>query len=119
MKQDVLTERVKDLFNTINEEDILQELKGGDWRFEDKKIEKPTQELLIAEARRLLSSALWKVLKKDVQWQANKRMFLKGQGEMDMIMGKAWLYVLDCIKTRLESLNKERGIFNTKPIKPQ
>lgn len=115
-KEKVLTKTVKQLFNTIDVEDILRE-ENGVWFVEDKPLNEGEKKLLIAEAQTFLKSRLWRVLKTDVKYQANKRMFEESKDNFDMVMGKSWLYVLDCIKTRLESLGKERGIFNSKSIK--
>lgn len=112
-KKDVLTNTVKHLFNTIDDNDILREVNGS-WVYQDKVISPEVQKLLCIEAEQFTKGKLWKILQDDIKWQANKKMFTESQSLDDLVLGKAWLYVLDCIKTRLESMNKGRGAFNTK-----
>ena len=115
-KEKVLTKTVAHLFNTIGAEDILRE-EDGVWYSEGKPMDDGIKKLLISEAQIFLKSRLWRVLSADIKHQANKRMFIEAKDLLDMIMGKSWLYVLDAMKTRLESLEKGRGIYNTKNIK--
>lgn len=107
----ILTLAVRRLFNTIGAEDILKEV-DGQWLFEGKAISEGTRKLLIAEANQLEGMTLWKILQKDVQYQANRRLFLIGTSEMDLIAGKLWLYSFDAIKTRIKSLAQGNGSFN-------
>lgn len=111
-KDEVLTEAVKDLFNTIGADDILQE-KGGVWMVGGKAMNDGEKNLLISQASSLMGMKLWKVLQEDIKFLANQRMFLRSQSQMDLIAGKLWLYTLDSIKTRLESLSKGSGRFNS------
>ena len=115
-KVKVLTDTVKHLFNTIGPEDILREEEGA-WFYQDKSLSEPEKQLLISEAKILMGMKLWKVLRRDVLHQANKRMFTESTDLFDLTIGKGWLYVLDCLKTRLESMCKGKAIFNTKNFK--
>lgn len=109
----VLTYAVKKLFNTIDQDDILKENEFGQWQIEGKPINDTTKSLLIAEAKGLLKSKLWEVLQNDIKYQANKKMFLLAQNEEQLTAGKMFLYALDCINTRLKSMEKEIGNFNS------
>ena len=111
-RKTLLTLAVRRLFNTIGPDDILKEDPNGQWIFEGKVMTDGLRKLLIAEATQLEQMTLWKVLQKDVQYQSNRRMFLIGKTEMDIIIGKVWLYSFDAIRTRLSSLAKGRGKFN-------
>jgi hypothetical protein len=104
-KEQILTEAVKHLYNTIGSDDILKQVNGA-WTFLGKEITPEILKLLIAESRQLLSSRIWKVIESDIKYQANQQMFLKSKTEMDLTSGKLWLYVLDAIKTRLNTLSK-------------
>jgi hypothetical protein len=104
-KEQVLTEAVKHLYNTIGSDDILKQA-NGTWTFLGKEITPEILKLLTAESRQLLSSRIWKVIESDIKYQANLQMFLKSKSEMDLTAGKLWLYVLDAIKTRLNTLSK-------------
>jgi len=109
----ILTYAVKKLFNTIDADDILRENEFGQWSIEGKPINDTTKNLLIAEAKGLLKSKLWEVLTNDIKYQANKKMFLLAQNEEQLTAGKMFLYALDCINTRLKSMDKETGNFNS------
>lgn len=111
-KEDVLSEVVKDLYNTISADDILKE-ENGQWTFKGKVLQEQEKKLLIAEAQIFLKTRLWKVLQADIKYRSNLRMFEHSKTEVDLLAGKLWLYTLDCFKTRLESLDKQRGIFNS------
>lgn len=112
-RKKILTLAVRRLYNTIGPDDILKEISEGQWLFEGKVIEERTKKLIIAEAAQLESMTLWKILQKDVQYQSNRRMFIIGKTETDIIVGKLWLYSFDAINTRLRSLAKGKGTFNT------
>ncbi len=109
----ILTLAVRRLYNTIGPDDILKETPEGQWILEGKAMSDGMKKLLIAEASQFETTTLWKVLQKDIQYQSNRRMFLIGKSEIDIIVGKVWLYSFDAIKTRLRSLAKGKGTFNT------
>ena len=115
-KEEKLTQQVKHLFNTIGVEDILREEKGV-WFLEDKPLNEGQRKLLISEATVFTKTLLWKVLQTDVKYQANKKMFELSNTEMDLTAGKLWLETLNCFRTRLESMCKGLGMFNTKNLK--
>ena len=116
MKEQALTKSVKHLFNTIGAEDILRD-ENGVWFLEDKPLNEGQKKLLISEANVFTKTLLWKTLQLDVKFQANRKMFNDSKTEMDLIAGKLWTLTLDCFKTRLESMCKGRGAFNTKNLK--
>ena len=111
-KHQILTEAVRDLFNTISAEDILRENNKGEWRYQDKLLTDAQRTQLIAEAQLFSKSRLWQVIQKDIEHQLNKRMYIRSKNENDMIAGKIGLFILDALKTRLNSLAKESGKFN-------
>src|SRR3990167_8263528 len=112
-RYEILTRAVRRHFNTISDEDILRVHESGAWFFEDKPLAEAEKSLLIAEAKQFLSTKLWQVLCADVKWQANRKMYLLAQNEVQIAAGKLWVYTLDCFKTRLESVRKGTAIFNT------
>ncbi len=113
-KHEILTEAVKHLFNTISVEDILREdITTKQWYFKDKGLSDAKKKSLIAEATSFLNSGLWKMLKADVLYQANKKIFILSRNDLDLIMGKSWTLVFDCITTRLKSMSRGSGKYNT------
>lgn len=112
-KRELLTLAVKKLYNTIGPDDILQEV-DGQWMFKGKPLSEGEQKLLTAEANQFVSMKLWSILQADVKYQANKRMYIKGDRVEDLIAGKLWAFTLDVFKTRLNSLGKGTAMFNNK-----
>ena len=110
-KDEVFTEVVKGLYNTIGADDILKEYKSG-WVVGGKPISEAEKKMLISEANVFMNMKLWQILQRDIKYKANKLMFERSVSENDLLVGKSWLYVLDCIKTRLDSLNNGRGVYN-------
>lgn len=111
-KDEVLTEAVKELYNTIGAEDILQE-DHGTWLFKGKPLNDATKKLLISEAQVFVNSKLWAILQDDIRYRSNLMMFERSKTEQDLIAGKLWLFILDSLNTRLKSLAKETGRFNS------
>jgi hypothetical protein len=110
-KDEILSECVKELYNTIDSDDILKE-EMGVWFVGDRVLKDNEKNILISEATQLMNSKLWKYLTDDIKYNANKLMFEKSKSIDDLIIGKSWLYVLDQIKTRLQSLSNGRGNYN-------
>lgn len=111
--EEVLTKAVSHLFNTIGEDDILKE-KDGVWTIGNKPMPDATRRLVISETKTFLSTMLWRVLQIDIKYKANKAMFERSRSDIDLTAGKLWLYILDCIATRLKSLAEGSGTFNEK-----
>ena len=111
----LLTLAVKRCFNTIGPEDILQIRADGKWILEGKPISDGEKDLLIVEAEQFRKSYLWKALKLDVKYQANKATFLMAKSEDDLTAGKLWQWTLDTFTTRLKSLSEGSGHFNKNP----
>jgi hypothetical protein len=104
-KHEILTMAVKRFYNSIDENDILKR-KSNKWFYRDKAMTENEVKTLIAEAHAFLNTRLWKVLKTDIEYQANKRMFLHSSSEIDLIAGKIALFNLEAIKTRLNTLTQ-------------
>ena len=104
-EEEVLTTAVKDLYNTISKDDVLQT--KGAWTVGGKPLPSGKQKLIIAEARVFLKTTLWDVLQKDISYKANKSMFESSTSEQDLVAGKLWLYTLDCIRTKLNDITAQ------------
>jgi hypothetical protein len=111
-KHKILTLAVSKLYNTISKDDILTEVNGV-WFSKNKSINGDIRRLLIAEAENFSKSKLWSVLQDDIKYQSNRKMYVNSLNVDDMIAGKLWLLTLDTLKTRLNSLQKGSGKFNT------
>ena len=113
-KRQLLTEAIRKHFNTIGPDDILKVHTSGQWLFMGKALDDGIKRLIIAEASQFLQTRLWAVLQADIKYQANKKMFLTASKPEDVDNGKFWLYILDAIRTRLNSLHEGSGTFNNK-----
>lgn len=110
----ILTLAVKKLFNTIDADDILKPLDGGEWSFEGKTLSRAQIDILMAEAAQFEKTMLWKVLRKDILYQANRKMYLQAENNEHVITAKFWLYTFDTMRTRLKSLATGSALFNHK-----
>lgn len=106
VRQRVLTLAVKKLFNTIGADDIFSIHESGHWMFEGKPIRPEEVKLLKAEAMQFQNSFLWRVLQKELKYQANKKMFIESREVIDMVAGKLLVYYIDIISTRLKHMLK-------------
>lgn len=110
----ILTRAVRRLFNDIGAEDILKENSKGEWLYKGKVLSDAKKKVLVAEALHFTQTTLWEIFQDDVKYQANKKMFLESKTELDIVSGKLWLYTIDTFKTRLNSMLREKGSFNSK-----
>lgn len=108
----ILTLAVKKLFNTVDADDILKPGPGGEWMFEGKTLSKASIEILRAEAKQFETMLLWRVMKKDVLYQANRKMYLQAENVEHIVTAKFWLYTFDVVRTRLASIVKDSPLFN-------
>lgn len=110
----ILTLAVKKLFNTIDADDILKPGDGNQWLLEGKPLSKGQIESLKVEAAQLEGMLLWKVLKKDVLFQANRKLYLEVVNMEQVVNAKFWLYTFDTIRTRLKSIAAGSALYNSK-----
>jgi len=61
---------------------------------------------LMEQAILLNKLPLWKILKKDVQYQLRKKMFEEATVELDLVWGKLTTFLWDIINTRIDNLRK-------------
>ena len=102
-KHAILTMAVRRLFHAVTADDILRE-ENGQWFFQSKAIPDAEMAQLKESASYFLDSKLWKILKADSDYQANKRMFNDSKDVYDMIAGKFILWTADVWKTRLNNM---------------
>lgn len=103
-----LTLAVKRHFNTIGSEDILRVVDSGAWLWEGKPLRQEQVQLLKAEAAQYEQTFLWKVIQSELKYQANKRMFITSEGDMDLVAGKLLVYYIDIVKTKIADIAKKK-----------
>jgi len=107
-KNVILTLAVRRLFNTISEDDILKQNSDNTWMFEGKPLTKGEINSLKMQAKDYVGSRLYKVISKDITYQANRKMFIDSQGEIDLTAGKLLLFYNDIVNTRLKNMSNSR-----------
>jgi hypothetical protein len=103
-KNKILTEAVKHLFNTVSYEDILKTKSDGTMEFMGKPLSEGQANQLRDEAKILVSLKLWRVLKTELRYQLNKKMFEESHMTIDLVWGKLILWYDDVIRTKLQAL---------------
>ena len=103
-RHEVLTEAVKKLFNTIQEEDILRLNERGKHTYMGRELMEEELTALKNEAEALKNSQLFKILDKEVRYQANYKMFADSQSTEDVISAKLIMWTWDVIKSKLNKL---------------
>ena len=104
-KNVILTLAVRRLFNTISEDDILKQNSDSTWMFEGKPLTKGEINSLKMQAKDYIDSRLYKVISKDITYQANRKMFIDSQGEIDLTAGKLLLFYNYIVNTRLKNMS--------------
>ena len=105
---------VKKLGGLYSIDEAIDAIKEKDSKEKYRILSDQEKKALIADAHQLENMTLWKVLQKDIEWQANRKMFILSRNTDDIVAGKMFLYALDAIRTRLKSLLKSSAIFNKK-----
>jgi len=102
-KRDIIREAVKDLFCTVEADDILR-VKGDVMYFQGKALDQSYRKDLRAQAEIIENMLLWKVLRKDIEYQLRKKMFEEAKTDMDVVWGQLITWLYDVMKTRIEQL---------------
>lgn len=103
----ILTEAVAHLFNGITSQDILRE-ENGQMIFRGRPITQSEKDLIEAEAKQFMNSTFWRILRMDIRWQINKKLFVDANTNTDIVWGKLLVFYDDIIKTRLYQLTGKK-----------
>lgn len=106
IKEQLLTESVKKLYNAVGQDEILKVLPDGSWQFQGRPLLSSEVAQIQAEAQLLLGMKIWRVLKLDIQYELNKKMFLYSSTQNDLIAGKLAYFLDDVVRKRLQSIKK-------------
>src|SRR3990167_10583821 len=98
VKRAILAEAVVHLFNAISEEDILKENPDGTVQYDGKTLPANYLKDLKEQAKLLPDLLLWKVLKKDVQYQLRRKMFEEARIDLDVVWGQLLTFLWDVIE---------------------
>jgi hypothetical protein len=93
------------LFNSITEKDILR-WNGNSFIIGDKILPDTDSYDIISGADGIRNSLVWQLIVKDMKGASNKMMYQKSESTDDMIFGKACLYMIDVMESKLDNLSK-------------
>ena len=96
----------KYLFNGITDKDILKIDSKGVLYQNGKKLSSGLTSALINDAIRFEESELWKFMKNEVRYIANKHIFEKSTNTDDLMWGKTILYTVDLQEQLVARLKK-------------
>jgi hypothetical protein len=106
MKRRIRNFLLKNLFNSISEYDIICK-KGKYFFIGDDRLPDHYLNQLEEEAKAIQVTDLWKYLLKDAKYQANKQIYVKSRTEEDIYWGKALLWAIDILETKVKELAKD------------
>ena len=93
------------LYNALTEEDVLQKKTRGGIMYRGRLLGAEEKEKLIADARQFKNSIIWRMLKDEVVYQSQNRMFRKSENINDIIAGKLMLHSVDVIDKSIEKIS--------------
>ena len=96
---------VKDLFNALEPEDVLEFTEKG-IEYKGKELTNEQVDRMSEDAERFGESAIWKLLSEDAKYHANELMYEKSETFEDMRFGKAMLYAISDVEERIGQLSK-------------
>ena len=108
---------VKDLFNTIDENDILMiddkynrlgEIISQKVYYKEKEVEPERMSQLQDDAERFRKSLIWRLLRDEVVYRANEKIYKKSMNIQDIIGGKMALWVVKIIENKLKQIEQLR-----------
>lgn len=105
-KEDILNELVSNLFNTITEKDILQ-VKANKMSVGEKILSEEETKYIREESDGIVNGNVWKYLKRDLQYIANRKMYYESVKNEDLTAGKLVLFIVQSIENRLKTLATE------------
>ena len=105
-KRIILREAVKGLFCTVNADDVLKENSDGTMNFEGKLLDASYRKELRTQAETIDKMFLWRVLRKDIEYQLRKKMYEEARVDLDIVWGQLTVWLYDVMKTRLDRFRK-------------
>ena len=96
---------IKDLFNTVDEDDILRVVNGKMY-FRGKPLKTEEQQNIKEDAERFKNSKIWYFLRKELQYQENQAIQLRSKTLDDIVAGKVLIYITKIISDKVRTLTK-------------
>lgn len=104
LKRKLINILVRKLFKFVTVDEILLQKKDG-FYVGERKIEQKFMKELKGQANILLDMEVYQLVRKELTYVADKRMFEASADYDDMMFGKAMLYCLDLIHQKFTKLS--------------
>ena len=108
-KHEILTLAVKKLFNTIGEADILKTYSQNTWTLQGRPLREAEIGQLKAEVAQFKTTRLWQVMQLELNYWANKKMFITSETVDDLVAGKLLVYYVDIVKSFLKRIEGKQN----------
>ncbi len=99
----LLAHAVREVFNTINEDDVLKITPNG-WEHRGKPLSPEAIELLKGQARELSTSFLWNILKSELKWVAIKSLMEDGKDGSDIRAAQLLGYLTKVVDEKIKKI---------------
>jgi len=105
IKIHILNFLLRHLFNALTEADVLV-VSGKSVIIQGEVVSPEIRTEIISGARMLQQLAFWKLLRREMQIEANRRIYLKSLTQDDLIFGKAVLWTIDLMEKKIDNLSR-------------
>lgn len=105
MKEEHINLITKDLFNTIEEKDILR-IEGKDIIYHDNILTDAEKKSIISQADTIKKLEIWNLLCDEMKYLSNKKMYYDSKTNEDMLFAKAILWTIDVLEKKVTNLSK-------------
>ena len=105
LQQKLIKFLVNHLYYALTEEDILQIKARGVIMYKGRTLNNEEKEKLVKDARQFKNSVIWKMLKDEVVYESQKRMFRKSESINDIYAGKLMLHSIDVLDKSIEKIS--------------
>lgn len=96
---------VKHLFNGITKKDIFQ-IKDGEIYYRERPLKEDQKQRVIERANVYKEDEFWKMLRREVRYQANRKMYYKSKDWQDMFFSKAALWAVEIMEKKVDDLSQ-------------
>jgi len=103
MTKEKLNLITKDLFNNKKEKDCLRTI-GGKLSYNGKILDNKQRDTIISQAKEIRNMDLYVLLMGEMEFLANKKLYYESETEIDILFGKAALWVVDILKRKVDNL---------------
>jgi hypothetical protein len=95
------------LFNAVTEDQFLRYDKAhGVFYFDGAQVSPQQVKAYGEQARAIRQLPIWNLLMKEMMFTANKKMYLDGTKDDDMVAGKWMLHTIDVLDQKLQNLSQ-------------